>query len=120
MTELFLTDRAMSGLLDVQDYSIQAWGDRVADTYIEKIQSAFELIKSSPGLLRVREDFGDELLFYRVERHWLVCSIIDESVYVLAIWHAAMDVLDRITRYEPSLLQEAELLHRRMREDEMH
>jgi toxin ParE1/3/4 len=111
MTELFLTERAEFALIDIEDYSIETWGDRVADEYLEKIQDAFTLIKSSPGLLRAREEFSDGLLFYRVERHWLICNIIDETVYVLAVWHAAMDILDRLAKYEPSLLQEAESLH---------
>lgn len=117
MTELFLTDRAESSLVDIEDYSITTWGEGVADEYVEKIQNAFCLIKSSPGLLRAREGFSDGLLFYRVERHWVICNIIDEVVYVLAVWHGAMDILDRLTKYEPLLFQEAESLHRQLLED---
>ena len=41
--------------------------------------------------------------FYRVERHFVICSVVEEKVYVLTVKHAAMDLPERIGELEPRL-----------------
>ncbi len=118
MTRLFLTRRAIEDFAEIEAYSIQAWGPRVADDYIAKFEAAFELLRLSPDLLRLKREFSGRLVFYRVEKHWLVCDMIDDDVYVLTVKHGSVDMPTRIAELEPQLIQESELVYRRIVEDQ--
>ena len=113
MTAVYLNRRAEFDLIVIEDYSIERWGEQVAAAYLEAFQSAFDLLQASPQLLRPRDEFADWLCFYRVERHWLICTILAGDIYVLAVRHGAMDLPARLAELEPSLMQEAEILFRR-------
>lgn len=117
MTALYLTRRAELDLIAIEDYSIEQWGERVAGEYLEAIQAAFDLLHVSPRLLRPKDEFADWLCFYRVERHWLICTILAGDIYVLAVRHGAMDLPARLAELEPSLMQEAEILFRRIQDE---
>lgn len=114
MTELFPSRRAINDLAGIQAYSIENWGQRVADEYLAKFDLAFEHLKSSPDLLHSKHELSGRLLFYRVEKHWLVCDIIGEDIYVMTIKHSIMDLPNRIAELEPQLIKEVELMHRRL------
>ncbi len=114
MARLFLTERAIDDLAEIQAYSIESWGQQVADTYLAKFENTFELIRSSPDILRSKREFSGRLLFCRVEKHWHVCDTIGDDVYLLTIKHGSMDLPRRVAELEPQLTQEADLLYRRI------
>jgi len=111
VTELYTTRRAIRDLAGIRDYSNRKWGQKVADAYLAKFEQAFDRLKASPALLTAKREVSGCLLFYRVERHWLVCDILEDCIYVLAVKHGAMDLPERIQELEPQLVQEAQLLH---------
>ena len=117
MTRLLLTRRATNDLIEIEDYSIKAWGRRTAGAYIGKFQTAFDLLRESPDLLRTVPDFSPHLFFYRVEQHWIVAHRSDEATFVLTIRHGSMDLPSRLAELEPLLAQEVEILTRRLRID---
>ncbi len=120
MTDLFLTRRALTDLAQIDAYSREKWGRRVADEYLAKFDAAFDLLKATPNLLTPRPDFAGRLMFYRVERHWLVCDRIGEWIFVLTVRHGATDLPSRIAELLPKLAQEAELLSRRIMDEKKH
>lgn len=114
MTRLLLTRRATLDLIEIEDYSIKTWGTRTAEGYIAKFQTAFDLLRASPDLLRPVPEFSAQLLFYRVERHWIVAHRTGDAVFVLTIRHGSMDIPKRLAELEPLLTQEVEILAHRM------
>ena len=118
MTRLALTQRAALDLVEIEDYSIKAWGRRTAAAYIGKFETAFGLLSESPDLLRPVPDFSPHLLFYRVEQHWVIAHRTPKTTYVLAIRHGAMDLHSRLAELEPILAQEIEILSRRLQTEE--
>jgi toxin ParE1/3/4 len=108
---LALSRRALRDLEEIRRYSKKTWGARVASQYLDKIQHALQLLDSEPELLTVRPELSEHLKFYRVEKHFLVCTTKDENVYVLAVRHGAMDLPSRVAELEPTLKREAEILH---------
>jgi len=116
VTRLFQTRRAIEDFAKIEAFSTETWGQRVADEYLAKFETAFELIRSSPEILHARQEFSGRLLFYYVGKHWLVCDVIDDDVYVLTVKHGSMDLPARVAELEPQLVREAELLHRRITE----
>jgi toxin ParE1/3/4 len=114
MKKLKLTDRAHYDLQEIQRYSIQAWGKKVADRYLENIQTALSLLQEKPELLRQKPQVSNHFKFYPVREHFLVCVQLKEFLLVLTIKHGQMDLPTRITELETTLVEEADLLHQRL------
>lgn len=109
-----LTDRAHYDLQEIADYSLQRLGRKTANRYLEDIQTALSLLQENPNLLRNKSDISPHFKFYRVREHFLVCTKLKDDLLVLTIKHGQMDLPSQVLELEPTLLQEAELLHRRL------
>ena len=109
-----LTDRAHFDLQEIEKYSIQRWGKKTANRYLEDIQTALSLLQEKPDLLRQKSDVSTHFKFYRVREHFLVCVELKEFLLVLTIKHGQMDLPSRIAELEPTLVKEADLLHQRL------
>ena len=51
---------------------------------------------------------------YRVREHVIVGDVIEGVGYVLTVWWAGMDFIDRLPELEPELMREAELMARQI------
>ena len=109
-----LTDRAHYDLQEIEDYSLKKWGRKTADRYLEDIQTALSLLQENPELLRHKSDISTQFHLYRVREHFLVCTKLKDVLFVLTIKHGQMDLPTRLGDLEPTLVQEANLLHRRL------
>lgn len=112
MGYLALSRLAAFELEDIEHYSIENWGKAVAKRYMGAIEEALGRIKENPGLLRESPQISEHLKLYRVGKHFLVCALVSENVYVLSVKHGAMDLPERLGELEPTLRQEVEILHR--------
>jgi plasmid stabilization system protein ParE len=109
-----LTERAHYDLQEIEEYSLQRWGRKTANRYLEDIQTALSLLQENPDLLRHKSDISTHFKFYRVGEHFLVCTKLKDVLLVLTIKHGQMDLPNRVIELEPTLLQEADLLHQRL------
>lgn len=114
MARAYLTRRALLDIDGIDVYSTERWGDEVAAKYLADLYAAVERLEESPDLLEERAEFSLRLRFYRVREHLLVCDVVEENVYVLAIRHGVMDLPNRIAELEPQLVHEARFLHDRI------
>ena|ERR1051326_957884 len=112
MAYLGLSRRAVRDIEEIRHYSVERWGERVAEEYLDSIEEALNRLRESPNLLRGKPEFSRHLRFYRVHRHFLVCSMIGQNIYVLAVKHGSLDLPRRLAELEPRLLEETELLHK--------
>lgn len=112
---LHLTQRALRDIEAIHEYSIERWGKRTADSYVDDIESALERLKENPDLLRPEPEFHSALRFYRVNKHLLVCDVQPESAVVLTVIHSSMDIPSRLAELQPTLAAEVEILHRKLR-----
>jgi toxin ParE1/3/4 len=112
MAYLGLSRRAVRDLEELRRYSVEQWGERVAEEYLDSIEEALNRLRESPNLLRTKPEFSRHLRFYRVRRHFPVCSVVEENIYVLAVKHGSLDLPHRLAELEPGLREEADLLHR--------
>ncbi|HIJ26243.1 MAG TPA: type II toxin-antitoxin system RelE/ParE family toxin [Gammaproteobacteria bacterium] len=110
MADLQLTDRAMFGLSEIRDYSINQFGVEVANRYIEGVQNGLLLIKEHPGLLQTKDKASGAFSFYPVQKHHLVCAEIEDTIIVLTVTHCQIDLISRLAELEPMLLEEANIL----------
>jgi toxin ParE1/3/4 len=113
---VILTERTLRDLKDIEHYSVQQWGRRTADKYLQGIEDAFARLAENPGLLRSEAEFSSGLCFYRVAKYLLACSVLGKTIYVLTVIHTSMDLPARLAELEPRLVAEAEFLHKKLRD----
>lgn len=114
MAPAYLTRRALLDVDEIDRYSTDRWGDQVAEQYLADLFAAAERLGEMPSLLKHDDDRSSRLRFYRAREHVLICDLIEDDVYVLAIRHTKMDLPRRIVELEPQLLDEARFLHGRI------
>jgi toxin ParE1/3/4 len=110
MTKLFLTSRALDDIQEIYDYSLKKWGKDTALKYIRTIEDALSLLKGNHGLLRINTKISSKFVAYHVQRHCLICDLIDGHIVVLTVKHHSMDLLERLKKLEPTLDNEAKIL----------
>jgi len=114
MATLRLTRRALIDLKEIKKYSIEKHGTITAEKYLASIEDALVTIKEYPEILKDRP-FAQYAKFYFVGKHTLVFAVLDNTIYVLTVKYGGMDIENIINRFEPTLMQEAEIMHKRLR-----
>ena len=110
MSELLLTDRALTDIDAIELYSVERWGTQVADQYLADLDAALGRLAEDLSLFKGRHDYTGRLRFYSVREHVLVGDVIDDVGFVLTVWHGSMDFIDRLPKLEPDLMHEAEIM----------
>jgi plasmid stabilization system protein ParE len=107
-----LSRRALRDIEEISEYSFGRWGKNTAEKYLDALEDGLNRLKKDPLLLRAKPEISPYFQFYRVREHFLVCFQAEANIYVLAVKHSSMDLQNRIAELEPTLLREAELLHK--------
>lgn len=80
-----LSPRCVSDLADIFDYTVDTWGERQAEIYLEELAKCFERLADSPGLGRPcdlilpgirRLEQGKHVIFYKPRRNGILISRI--------------------------------------------
>ncbi|MFM7518448.1 MAG: type II toxin-antitoxin system RelE/ParE family toxin [Pirellula sp.] len=111
--KVFLTDRAIRDLQEIESYTIGKWGEKQAEKYLCAFDRFFTLVESEPGIL-LPIPVVDSLLTHSVESHIVVCIPLNEDVLVLTIIHASRDLLHHLDRLLPTLKFEVETMKNRL------
>ena len=113
-TKVFLTERAIADLLDIEAYSTEKWGKATAERYVDAFDNFFALVEAQPGIL-LATPVIESLLTHSVEKHVVVCTKWNEDVLVLTIVHSSRELITHVDRLLPTLKSEVELLKKRLR-----
>ena len=116
MAYVAITRRAAFDIDEITQYSVNQWGQQVADDYLDSIDQLIQSIKENPQLLRQNPEVSAYLQLYRARSHFLVCATIDGNIYIVTVKHGSMDLPNRIAELEPLLLDEAKFLHEKFLE----
>lgn len=112
-TKVFLAERAVKDLLEIQAYSIEKWGKAAAEKYLDAIDNFFALVEAQPGIL-LPIPLIENLLAHSVEKHVVVCAKWNNDVLVLTIVHSSRELITHVNRLLPTLKSEVELLKKRL------
>jgi len=115
MSQLFLTDRAMDDLHEIYEYSVEKWGESIASKYIIAFEDAFSILKSRKGILKVNKKISSRFRVYFVQKHCLICEVIENKIIVITIKHSSMNILERLKKLEPSLDDEVQFLIKKLK-----
>jgi toxin ParE1/3/4 len=111
-----LTHRALADLRQIERYSVEKWGRKIAAKYLDDVAAALDRLRQNPEILRLEPDFAPGLYFYRINKHVLVCDCQKHLVIVLTIIHTSMDLPSRLLELEPRLVAEIQFLHAKLHE----
>lgn len=111
--KVFLTDRAVSDLQDIEAYTIEKWGVAQAAKYLDAFDRFFGLVEAEPGIL-LPIPVIDQLITHSVESHVVVCTKWHDDVLVLTIVHASRDLIPLLDRLLPTLKHEVETMKKRL------
>ena len=114
MPEVHLSRRALFDIEAIDLYSIEEWGERIAAKYLGDLYAGAARLGESPSLWQERPDTSLRLRFYLVREHVLICDVIGDRSFVLAVRHAVMDLPRRLAELEPQLIHEAEIMARQI------
>ncbi len=113
---LSITNTALLAIQDIETYSVEQWGKKVADRYIDDLQTALVNIQDNPQILKPEPDFHKSLSFYRFNKHLLVFDLTQEkTILLLTVLHGSRDIPSRLSELEPTFAAEVELLTKRLR-----
>ena len=89
---------------------------RIADQYLADLDAALGRLAEDLSLFKGRHDYTGRLRFHSVREHVLVGDVIGGVGFVLTVWQGSMNFIDRLPNLEPDLLQEAEIMARKIAE----
>ncbi|NQY00703.1 MAG: type II toxin-antitoxin system RelE/ParE family toxin [Flavobacteriaceae bacterium] len=115
MKKLFLTERALNDLQNVYDYSVDQWGEKVALRYIQSIEECFLLLQNNTGLLKINKNISSRFIAYPVQKHILICDIVNDTICILTVRHSSMNLMEQLKKLQPTLDEEAKALFKKIK-----
>lgn len=115
MKKLLLTDRALDDLQDIYEYSVDLWGEKIALRYLQALEECFSLLQSNTGLLKINKKISSRFIAYPIQKHILICDIINDAICILTVRHSSMNLMERLKELQPTLDEEAKALFKRIK-----
>ena len=113
MKRILLTSRALSDLQEIYEFSISEWGESTALKYMLGIEDCLKLLQENEGLLKSNKIISSRFMVYPVQKHFLICDVIDDAICVLTIRHTSINLLERLKKLEPTLEDEAKAIYKK-------
>lgn len=88
---LEFTDAAVSDLRSIRDDTLEKWGQRQEQIYLEAMWKRFEEIVSDPGRWRFRDDLFPGCQLAAQGRHVVLFRVRRKNLQIVRILHGSMD-----------------------------
>lgn len=89
--KLDLTDAALSDLRSIRQYTLEHWGARQEDIYLERLWRRFERILENPRVHRFRNDLFPGCQLAVEGKHVILFRVRDDVLQIVRVLHSAMD-----------------------------
>ena len=83
-------------LTDIWLYSRQEWGEAQADSYLDELDSCFQLLAESPLIAPERREFRVPVRIHPHASHLVIYQTTDEGIAVVRVLHKRMDLHSRL------------------------
>ncbi|WP_424973320.1 type II toxin-antitoxin system RelE/ParE family toxin [Dinoroseobacter sp. S76] len=91
MTEYRLSKDAEQDVIDIYLYTVENFGARQADRYVDELEERFKVIASSPKLGRRYDEVKAGVRRLAYESHSIYYTVGSHGIFVLRILHQRMD-----------------------------
>jgi len=89
--KLDFTPAALSDLQSVRAYTLETWGPRQEQVYLDSLWTKFEAILARPEKCRTRNDLFPGCQLAAQGRHVILFRIQDHTLQIVRILHSSMD-----------------------------
>jgi toxin ParE1/3/4 len=96
MLKVLQSEEARQMLADIYHYSMQRWGEKKAATYLHELLDTFSTLAQNPRIGYVHPDFPAQYRLQPVASHVVVYRFSKDTLFIVAVLHAAMDMEARI------------------------
>lgn len=90
MRKLNLTRQAKAELAAIREYTIENYGYKQAQKYLDSIQGICQLLQANPFMGYLKNDLSEVTYTFPVESHMIYYSFDNQNIYLLAILHKNM------------------------------
>ena len=97
MSEYRLTNKAVTDLSEIWEYTIEVWSEKQADKYYDELISNFKEIAENPDLGKTYERISKQLLGIKANKHVIFYRTLSKNyVEITRVLHERMDLKKRI------------------------
>lgn len=97
MANFSLTNKAVTDLADIWDYTFDRWSEKQADKYYETLIATCAEIAQNPDAGKKYDGIFSALLGQRINQHIIFYRQIDQDpIEIVRILHGKMDLKSRI------------------------
>jgi plasmid stabilization system protein ParE len=108
---LYFIQRALTKLQLIEDYSIETWGEKVADKYLGDIMRTIQNIDCDAPVRKNRSfPFG----IARAREHFILYEIADGDIYIVDVLAQVQDIESRIEESLESIRRDIDALRKRI------
>lgn len=112
MNKFYLTRRAAFDLHQIYDLSIENWGLKVAEQYMDDLYQTFQRIIKNPELGRLRKKRSKPFLMVAARKHYIIYEPFKKDIIIATILHQVRDIEGILHVLGPSLTKEISQIKR--------
>ncbi|MFY0675477.1 MAG: type II toxin-antitoxin system RelE/ParE family toxin [Bacteroidia bacterium] len=98
MAKYTFSQKAINDLNSIWKYTVETRSEKQADNYYDIIVSQIDEISKNPQLGRSYESVDENLLGLKVQKHNIFYQIKENTIEVIRILHAQMDLKNRLKK----------------------
>ncbi len=87
-----LTPAAKSDLIEIWNYTMEVWGEKQADKYLQDIEDKLNQLAENPGLGRHRPEIHPGYYSFPVAKHIVFYLQSRNYIDIIGILHGKMDI----------------------------
>ncbi len=110
----FLTRRAASDLRNIHRYSIDQWGDKRADKYVNDIIKTLQKTSKNPEHGGLRQYRSLPFLMVLAEQHFVIYRAFEKGIIVATVLHGRRNIEAIIRDMAPALESEINDIEKRI------
>lgn len=87
-----LTPTAKSDLTDIWNYTVETWGEKQAENYLQDIEDKLNQLGVNPELGKQRPEIAPGYYAFPVRKHIIFYLISENHIDIIGILHGRMDI----------------------------
>ena len=113
MSGYYLTRHAAHDLQDIYGRSVETWGERVANEYLEAVYGVFEMLAKSPELGQARRERSNPFLMYPANKHFVIYDTFPQGTIIVTLLHQVRRIENIIQKLDSAFFIEIDELKKR-------
>lgn len=114
MAKLYFTRKAQLDLFEIEQYSLQKWGDAQTELYMSELYDAFKQIATQPETGHIRQDRSFPFLMAPALKHFAIYKTVDNGIIIATVLHGKQNIEGILKSIAYKLTKEIEGLEKKI------